>query len=170
MLDQSTTLVFALIVRWLWQLFGLLKTVLPLVWQCQRVQNAISTHHSVGLFCVHRHSGVCGTETAYELAREWSVHQCVGVEPALGGGVSRQNVKKKTKCWPGDQHTTIWQCLTCTQRQAAREIISDPSPSAETRLLSFNTTQSRAVTGLLTEHHTLKRRLYIMGVDKQCLV
>ena len=84
-------------------------------------------------------------------------------------GISRQNVKKKIKCWPGDQHT-IWQCLTCTQRQAAREIISDPSPSAETRLLSFNRTQSRAVTGLLTEHHTLKRRLYIMGVDKQCLV
>ena len=77
-------------------------------------------------------------------------------------GVLRQNVKKETKFWPGDQHTTISQCLTSTQRQAARKMISDPSPAADqTRLLSFNRTQSRAVAG-----HTLKRCLYIMGLTR----
>jgi len=80
-------------------------------------------------------------------------------------GVSRQNVKQETKCWPDDQHTTIWQCLTGTQRQA-REMISDPSPAADkTRLLSFNRTQPTAVTGLI-EHHTVKICLYIMGLTR----
>ena len=97
------------------------------------------------------------------------MHQFVGLEEALGG-VSRQNVKKETKFWPSDQHTTIWQCLTSTQRKAAREMIFDPSPAADqTRLLSFNRTQSRAVTSLLTEHHTLKRCLYIMGLTRSAV-
>jgi len=63
----------------------------------------------------------------------------------------------------------IWQCLTGTQRQAALELISDTSPAAKTRLLSFNRTQSRAVTSLLTEHHTLRRRLYIMRLMDSAL-
>jgi hypothetical protein len=85
-------------------------------------------------------------------------------------GVLSQNVKKKTKCWPGDQHTTIWQCLTSTRRQAAEELMLDPSPAAEqTRLLSFNRTQSTAVNGLLTEHHALRKRLYIMELTDSAL-
>jgi hypothetical protein len=56
----------------------------------------------VGLFWVSRHPGICGKETADELAREGSVHQFVGMEPAMG--VSRQNVKKKNNCWLGNQH------------------------------------------------------------------
>jgi hypothetical protein len=51
--------------------------------------------------------------------------------------------------------------LVSTQRQA-RKLISGPSATAKTRLLSFNKTQSRAVTGLLTGHNTLRRHLYIM--------
>jgi hypothetical protein len=33
------------------------------------------------------------------------------------------------------------------------------------RLLSFNRTQSRVVTGLLTRHNTLRRHLHIMGLS-----
>jgi hypothetical protein len=33
-----------------------------------------------------------------------------------------------------------------------------------TRILSFNRIQSRAFVGLLTEHNTLRRNLYIMGL------
>ena len=51
--------------------------------------------------------------------------------------------------------------LTRTERQA-RELISGPSPAAKTRLLSFNTMESRVVTGLLTEHNTLRRHFYTM--------
>jgi hypothetical protein len=43
----------------------------------------------------------------------------------------------------------MWRDLFSTQRQA-REIISGPSPTAKTGIMSFNKTQSRFVSGLLT--------------------
>ena len=58
-----------------------------------------------------------------------------------------------------NQHMAMWGGLTSNQRQG-RILISGPSPTARTRLLSFNRTQFRAVTG----HYTLKQHLYIMGL------
>jgi hypothetical protein len=58
---------------------------------------------------------------------------------------------------------TLWQGLTGSQRQT-RELISGPCTAAETRLLSFNTTQSRVATGILTRHNALRRHLHIMGL------
>jgi hypothetical protein len=46
-----------------------------------------------------------------------------------------------------------------TQRQAS-ELISGPCLGAKARLLSFTRIQSRAVTGLLTGHNTLRRHFY----------
>ena len=51
--------------------------------------------------------------------------------------------------------------LVSTQRQA-RKLISGPSATAKTRLLSFNKTQSRAVFRLLTGYNTQRRHLYIV--------
>jgi len=48
-----------------------------------------------------------------------------------------------------------------TQRQA-RKLLSGPSPTAKIRLLSFYRTQSRVVTGLLTECDILRRYFYVM--------
>jgi ribonuclease HI len=48
------------------------------------VLNYISTRHSVELFWVPAHSRVRGNESADQLAREGTVHQFVGLEPALG--------------------------------------------------------------------------------------
>jgi hypothetical protein len=62
------------------------------------------------------------------------------------------------------QHLIMWQGLAGTQRQA-RELILGPCTAARTKLLSFNRTQSRMVTGLLTGHNTLKRHLHIMGLS-----
>jgi ribonuclease HI len=73
------------------------KTTSPLVWQCQRALNDISTYHSVGLFCVPGHSGIRENEIADDLARGGSVHGFVGPEPAVG--VSRQSIKEKIQCW-----------------------------------------------------------------------
>ena len=56
---------------------------------------------------------------------------------------------------------TMWRYLSSIQRQA-RKLISGPSPTAKTRLLSFSRTQSRVVTGLLIEHNTLRRHVYKM--------
>ena len=59
----------------------------------------------------------------------------------------------------------IWRGLTSAQRQA-RKIISDPSPTAKTRLLPCNRIQSRVVTSLLAGHNTLSRHtsIYITGL------
>jgi hypothetical protein len=51
-----------------------------------------------------------------------------------------------------------------TQRQA-QELTSGPCLGAKTRFLSFNRTQSRAVTGLLTGHNALRRHLHLMGLS-----
>jgi hypothetical protein len=96
----------------------------------------------------------------YELAREDSIHYCVG---EAGPGGSMQSIKKKIQCWLDKQHMTLWQGLAGTQRQA-QELISSPRIAAKTRLLSFNRTQSRVVICLLTRHNTLRRHLHIMGL------
>jgi hypothetical protein len=48
-----------------------------------------------------------------------------------------------------------------TQRQA-QELNSSPCLDTKARLLSFNRIQSRAVTGLLTGHNTLRRHLHLL--------
>jgi len=57
---------------------------------------------------------------------------------------------------------SVWRNLTSTQSQA-QKLIKSPSPTAETRLLSFNRIKSRVITGLLTGHNSLRRHLYIVG-------
>jgi hypothetical protein len=51
----------------------------------------------------------------------------------------------------------------------ARELISGPCLGAKSRFLSFDRTESRAVTGLLTGHNTLRRQLYLMGLSDSSL-
>ena len=68
-----------------------------------------------------------------------------------------------------NQHTAMWQDFTGTQRQAS-ELILGSIPAAKIRPLSFNRTQSRVSTGLLTGHNTLRRHFYIRGlIDSPCL-
>ena len=56
-----------------------------------------------------------------------------------------------------------WRGLGDTQRQA-REPISGPCLGAKARFLALNRTQSRAVTGFLTGHNTLRRHLHLLGL------
>jgi len=51
-----------------------------------------------------------------------------------------------------------------TQRQAG-ELISGPCLGVKARFLSFNRAQSRAVTGLLNRHNTLRRDLHLTGLS-----
>ena len=69
----------------------------------------------------------------------------------------------QSKRWIENKHLALWRGPCRTQRQA-RELISGPDLAIEARLLSFNRTQTRVVTGLLTGHNTLKRHLHIMGL------
>lgn len=62
----------------------------------------------------------------------------------------------------------MWPGLTSAWRQAW-ELISGPSPAAETRQVSFNRMQSRVITGLLTWHNTLRRHLSIAGLIENSL-
>jgi len=67
-----------------------------------------------------------------------------------------------------NQHWIWWRGLGDTHRQA-RELILGPCLGAKARFLSFNRTQSRAVTGLLTGHNTLRRHLHLMGLSDSLL-
>jgi hypothetical protein len=136
------------------------KTTSPSVRQCQRALDDISTYHSVWLFWVPGHSGLRGNEIADELGREGSAHRFVREEPALG--VSRQNIRRRMQWWLDRQHLMRWQGLVGTLRQAS-ELIWGPRAAAKTTLMSFNRAQSRVVTGLLTDHNTLRRHLHVMG-------
>jgi hypothetical protein len=64
-----------------------------------------------------------GNEIADGLAREGTLQQFRGPEPALG--ISRQSAKEKIQCWLGNQHMSMWQILKSTQRQV-RGLISGP--------------------------------------------
>jgi hypothetical protein len=128
---------------------------------------AISARHAVRLFWVPGHAGVRGNEIADELARGGLAQRFLGSEPVLG--VSRENIRRKMKRWIENKHLALWRGPCSTQRQA-RELISGPDLAMGARLLSFNRTQTRVVTGLLTRHNTVRRHLHIMGLcnDPMC--
>jgi hypothetical protein len=97
-----------------------LKTTSPLVRQCQRALDDISTYHSVGIVWVPGHSGRSGNEIADELANEGSAHHSVGPEPAVG--VSRQCIRRKIQCWLDRQHLARWRGLVGSIRQARTDL------------------------------------------------
>ena len=103
-----------------------------------------------------------GSEIADKLARDVSVQRFVG--PELFLGVSRQNIRRKIKCWMENQHLVLWRG-PCSKQTQARELISGPDLATRARLMSFNVAQSRVVIGLLTGHNTLRRHLYIMRLS-----
>jgi len=53
----------------------------------------------------------------------------------------------------------------CSTQRQAQKLISGPSLATEARLLPFNRTQSRVVTGLLTGHNILRIHIYLMGLS-----
>jgi hypothetical protein len=105
---------------------------------------------------------VRGNVIADKLARDDSVQRFVLPESFLG--VSRQNIRRKLKRWMENQHLALWRGPCSTQRQA-RELISGPDLATTARSFSFNMTQARSVIGLLTGNNTLRRHLYIMGLN-----
>ena len=113
----------------------------------------------MSLISVPRHSGVGGNEIADEFARSSSAHQFVGPEPSLG--ILRQNIRHRINDWLFNQHVTLWQVFTSTQRQAQKFILG-LNLAAKPRLLSFNRIQSRVNIGLLTGHSNPRRHFYRM--------
>jgi hypothetical protein len=134
----------------------------PLVQQYQMASNDISTGHAVGLYWISGHAGARGNEIADELTRDGSALKFVGTDPALW--VSRQDIRRRIRRWLVNQHWVWWRVLGDTQRQA-RELISGHCLCAKARFLSFNRTQSRAVTDLLTGLNTLRRHLHLIGLS-----
>jgi hypothetical protein len=101
----------------------------------------------VGIFWIPGHAGIRGNEIADEFAREGSLYQFAGPQPAFR--IFRKNKNEKMKCWLDNQHMTLRQCLTSTQRQAC-DMIWSPGLAVRTRQLSFSRIESRVVTDLLT--------------------
>ena len=66
------------------------RTTSPLVQECQRALNDVSTRQAVGLFWVPGHAGMRGNDIADELAKGGSTLRLDGPEPALG--VSRREI------------------------------------------------------------------------------
>ena len=70
----------------------------------------------MGLYWVPGLAGVQGNEITDRLTRDGSVQRFVGPESSLGD--SRQNMRRKIKCWIENQQLVLW-CGPCsTQRQA----------------------------------------------------
>jgi hypothetical protein len=77
------------------------RTMSPLVHQCQRALNDISARHVVGLYWVPGHAGVRGNEITDGLARDGSGRGFLGPEPVLG--VSRRDIQNKHSRWLNSQ-------------------------------------------------------------------
>jgi hypothetical protein len=68
---------------------------------------------------------------------------------------------KQSRLLPANSCQRLHFPVRPTQRQA-RKLISGPGLATKARLLSFNGTQSRVDTGLLTRHNTLRMHLYVV--------
>jgi hypothetical protein len=106
-------------------------------------------------------AGIRSNEIADRLARGGSALKFYVSEPALG--FCKQVIQKRISSWLHNQYWARWRVLGDTQRQA-RELNSGPILGARSRFLSFNMTQVRAVTGLLTGHSNLRRHLHLLGL------
>ena len=132
-LDQ---LVFALRVRWLWKPLKLPKQHPHWYNSAKRCWITCPASNLWDCSGTARYSREYGNEIANEFARQGTVHWFAGPELALG--VSRAAYKKKGKMLDGEK---AWQregVLSVLGRQAPK-LISGSSPTAKTRLLSFNT-------------------------------
>ena len=58
----------------------------------------------------------------------------------------------------------IWVWVTTDTQRQTHVFISGPSLGTRAKLITFNRTQSRVVTGLLTGHNTLRRHLHLLGL------
>jgi len=95
-----------------------LRTTYPLVQQCQKSLNDISTRRAVGLYWDPGHVGVRGNEIADELARGGYVLEFLGPEPAMG--VSRQDIRRRNRRWLVNQQWIRWRGLGDTQKTGSR--------------------------------------------------
>ena len=83
-----------------------IRTTSPLVYQCQKVLEDISSRHAVGLFWVPGHAGIRGNEIADGLMRDSPALRFLGPKPALG--VSRRDLQKRLGRWLVNQHWAQW--------------------------------------------------------------
>jgi len=79
-------------------------------------------------------------------------------------GVSSQDIRRRIRRWLVNQHWILRRGPGDTQRQA-RNLILGPCLGAKARFQSFNRAQSRAVTGLLNGHNTLRKNLQLIGLS-----
>ena len=78
-------------------------------------------------------------------------------------GQQNTKIQKKLGRWLINQPWAAWRGLADTQRQA-QELISGPGLGTKARFMTFNRTQSRVATGLLTGYNTMRRRFYLLGL------
>jgi hypothetical protein len=79
-------------------------------------------------------------------------------------GLNKKIILKKILAIYDTKLASILNCCSWRHPKTARELISGPCLGAKATFLSVNRTQSRAVTGLLTGHNTLRGHLHLLGL------
>ena len=153
--DQRKMSVFALIARRLWKHFRLQKQRLHWYNSVKRCWMISLTGTLWG--CTGYLDMLGYVEMKSPTSSQWVAPLRSLLDPChpLGslGGIS---IIRLNAGWIN----SIWQCdVVLVILRQAQKLILVPSPATKTCLLSFNRTQSRVVTGLLTRHNTLRRHL-----------
>ena len=90
------------------------KTTSYLVWETAMTLQQLSMHNCVRLLWVPGHSNIDGNETADELAKQATLMDYVGPEPALG--LSLMNIKYEISQWSVQEQNRRWRNIeSCRQ-------------------------------------------------------
>jgi ribonuclease HI len=138
------------------------KVTSELVVECLNALSALAGLNEVTLIWVPGHCGIRGNEEADKLARQASVMQLTGPEPALG--IPKCLAREATRTWIMNQHHHTWKDLP--DHTHGQLFISGLCKKRADDRLKLSRHQLRMVVAILTGHAPVRMHLRTMGLFK----